>query len=370
MKEPIENSIKNVLENFEMPYQQGAWEQMSKRLDKTTLAEPVEAPFYKKWWFAASIGAILVSSATYFGIKANEPTNLAENGVSKETESTSASTVTDGIASTKSHTENKLDNSSTVTNPQLLTTYISENNKPINQGTTFDFTETIAHQPESNTTHSTSINKIDNYAATPTIVINSNNEKPTSVAIDCETVKNNRLFIDVDASLLYENGIPTLKFEAQGSDNPITWETAIASKSIEDNSIVVHPFNARNVTVIAKTIDENGCAISETKTVSFKDNYNLLAMDAFRPQGSIESNKIFMPFALTQREGTQFELMVIDPSNGGTVFRTNDATRGWDGTDMRTNQPVQSQTVWPWRVMLKNPLPGEPREYSGTITRL
>ena len=59
----IEQIIKESLENHELPYNEAAWESMSKRLDGTT-----PSPFYRKWWVAASIGTILVGSAFFFAL--------------------------------------------------------------------------------------------------------------------------------------------------------------------------------------------------------------------------------------------------------------------------------------------------------------
>ena len=63
----IEQLIKESLENHELPYNEAAWESMSKRLDGTT-----PSPFYRKWWVAASIGTVLVGSSLFFALKSNE----------------------------------------------------------------------------------------------------------------------------------------------------------------------------------------------------------------------------------------------------------------------------------------------------------
>ena len=60
----IERIFKEALDQHEVPYQSGAWEAMSKRLDGTT-----PTPFYRKWWFAATVGTVLVSSSTYFMLR-------------------------------------------------------------------------------------------------------------------------------------------------------------------------------------------------------------------------------------------------------------------------------------------------------------
>jgi hypothetical protein len=94
-----------------------------------------------------------------------------------------------------------------------------------------------------------------------------------------------------------------------------------------------------------------------------------MAPSGFRPNsGDIQTNT-FMPYALTQRN-VNFELVVLDPRTGAVVFSSSDATQGWDGIDKRTGEMVKENSVWAWKVVIKNPNVGEPVEYKGTITRM
>ena len=76
-----------------------------------------------------------------------------------------------------------------------------------------------------------------------------------------------------------------------------------------------------------------------------------------------------MPYALTERN-TDFSMLIIDPTNGVTLFETSDATNGWNGTNRTTGQLVDANKAFIWIVKLKNPLPGEKSEYKGTIVRM
>lgn len=96
MKESIENSIKNSLENYEMPYNADAWKAMSARLDAV---QPVAKPRFK-WYIAASAIAV-VSACGYFyytsgdaASKNEKGTEIAqENNTTTITENNSESTI-------------------------------------------------------------------------------------------------------------------------------------------------------------------------------------------------------------------------------------------------------------------------------------
>ena len=116
--------------------------------------------------------------------------------------------------------------------------------------------------------------------------------------------------------------------------------------------------------------DEMGCTVSEKQVVEIKEDYNLLAPTGFEPTSAIPEKVTFMPYALMKRTDLQFVLTVIDPRTGATVFSTKDATQGWTGVDIRTGEMVKENSVWIWKVNIKNPNAGEPAEYKGTITRM
>ena len=116
-------------------------------------------------------------------------------------------------------------------------------------------------------------------------------------------------------------------------------------------------------------MDKNGCAVSESKTITMKETYNLLAPTGFSPSNIDARLNRFMPYALLQRN-TPFELIIIDTKNGATLFQTNDENNAWDGIDRRTGELVPVGSIWAWKVVLKYPQIGENPEYSGTITRL
>ncbi len=422
MNKNIEDIIKEALENHDSGYISGAWEQMQARLDGTT-----PTPFYKKWWVAAAFGTVLVGSATYFML--NQSTHDDKPVVAQtKTEQTSATTtdrelsVSHTTATAHSGTAGRTaENSETPANTVIPDN--SASNPMIDQNGNYQHPNPVVFPPKKtgnqNTQNGNTPNQNGNTSKpeefkslslptalclNETLVIENPNENKTIVLIepsgrrveiapkksmnfvakrpgtitvqsgdhlDVITVNQNtdKIYVDVDPSLLFENGIPSLKFKAVGTKNSLTWESNIKGTETKNDAYVVHPYTERVVTVTVTSTNEFGCTVEEQQQVTINEPYNLLAPTGFFPQSSDERTNTFMPIALKERN-VSFELVIIDPKNGGTVFSSSDASMGWNGIDKRTNEMVNQGTVWPWKVVLRNPNVGEPKEYSGTITRM
>ena len=76
-----------------------------------------------------------------------------------------------------------------------------------------------------------------------------------------------------------------------------------------------------------------------------------------------------MPFALTIRN-VKFNMVILDPKNGGIMYQTNDSNQPWDGIDKRTGNLVPPNENCIWKVDIENPEPGENSHYKGVIVRL
>jgi hypothetical protein len=63
-------------------------------------------------------------------------------------------------------------------------------------------------------------------------------------------------------------------------------------------------------------------------------------------------------------------MVILDPTDGGVVFETSDASQPWDGIDRRDGKLINTQKVYIWKVTIKSPEAGEKSEYKGTITRI
>ena len=92
-----------------------------------------------------------------------------------------------------------------------------------------------------------------------------------------------------------------------------------------------------------------------------------MAPTGFNPSGGDSRTNQFIPLALTMRD-TPFEMVIMDPNNMTVLYKTSDASQGWNGIDSRTGQLVPTGSTWLWKVVMKKPLPGEPSEYKGLIT--
>jgi hypothetical protein len=410
MKDKLENNFKEALENFSLPYEPCAWSQVKSRLDAQN------TPLYKKSWFKIAalftvVGSILLSVLLIEKKPASPQANQPVPSINKEMQrEKSAENTSDSkeLASQTNLAETKTEDKKK--EPIIAVTYADPINN--NPPTWFDSkaykypeyfepisNETVAIQedfikiiskksiclneemnienpykyqlitvvyPDGKQEQLSPKSGVHFTATTPGSikVINKNTaEQLTVLAPD------NKLYIESDPTLIYEQGIPTVKFTVSGNDQAVTWTSTIKNYEAKNEQIIVHPFKEKQVKVHANSTDKNGCAVSESKTITMKETYNLLAPTGFSPSNIDVRLNRFMPFALLQRN-TPFELIIIDTKNGATLFQTNDENNAWDGIDRRTGELVPVGSIWAWKVVLKYPQIGENPEYSGIITRL
>ncbi|RYM33355.1 PKD domain-containing protein [Brumimicrobium glaciale] len=164
---------------------------------------------------------------------------------------------------------------------------------------------------------------------------------------------------------IYEKGMPVVIAEAFGDFVNYSWEF---NKETERSGAIVrhHFFDKGDYEVTLNVKDMNGCEASIAKTVRIRDKFNLMAVDAFKPNGSDVRNRTFMPYSLTERE-VSFQLTIVDPIDNGVVFTSSDAETTWDGTDQRTGKLSPSNKAFIWKVQIFNPAPNERPIYAGTV---
>lgn len=411
----IEQLIKESLDNHELPYNEAAWESLSKRLDGTT-----PSPFYRKWWVAASIGTVLVGSSLFFALKSNQAEKPEKHtpAVSQNTTAAGTNNTTENRSETNSSpqthtisTENQAPNNiqkivERANNPHIEPAHTPAGAKTEvpakNQGQptppqTPRMTENESGTPNylpalvgktkycvgddieiGNPNENTSVAVIQN---NKTVLTVKPGGKKIFVAANEGTIElvagNQRqtisvskpvsdLYISVDPTLLYEDGIPAIRFSASGSNAPIHWSAEKHASELDNGTFIVHPYKGREITVSAAAKDQNGCPVTETKTITISEDYNLNAPKGIDLNSSDSRASTFMPHALKERN-TPFELYIYDAKNGRIIFKTTDASNGWNGTDSNTGEVLQNGTVVLWKVVLGNPNPGEPRDYKGTI---
>lgn len=413
MKDQLENNFKEALENFSLPYEPGAWSQLNARLNATP------TPLYKKSWFKiTALFSVIGMAILGFYVNQKEVAEPKKNQLVRENDQqqveskghTTATNTTTAISNKKESTTNpQLSDSKTGVNPisiekiaalidQKPTWFDSKAYKfpeyfePINNEAVaiqegfisiitkkslclneeMDIENPYKYQlitvvyPNGSQEQLEPQSGVHFTATTPGIikVINKNTvEQLTVLAPD------NKLYIESDPTLIYEQGIPTVKFTVSGNDQAVSWWSNVKNSDTKNEQYVVHPFKEKQVKVQVNSADKNGCTVSETKMITMKESYNLLAPTGFSPTNIDARLNRFMPYALLQRN-TPFELIIIDTKNGATLFQTNDENNAWDGIDRRTGELVPAGSIWAWKVVLKYPQVGENPEYSGTITRL
>lgn len=411
----IDQIIKKSLENHELPYNEAAWESMSKRLDGTT-----PSPFYRKWWVAASIGTVLVGSALFFSLNSksesskapelNAPIASETNTKSQTNKPTENRLNSNNTPQTNTLNENQNRSNSTEkvegnikplgnqnevvevspsknTNPTVITPQRNDfgnHGNPSDQKTYLPvlITQTsvcIGDEIEIvNPNDGLSISVVQNnrtqvIKAGGKKVITANNEGIIEVVSGktTQTITVNKatdkLYISVDPTLLYEDGIPAIRFSVSGNNNPVHW--AVDGKSpyeTENGVLIVHPYKDKEISVSVTSKDQNGCSVVEAKMIRLSEDYNLNAQEAIDLNSSDSRVATFMPHALKERN-TPFELYIYDAKSGRVIYKTTDASAGWNGVDNNTGEVLKNGTVVLWKVLLGNPNPGEPREYKGTI---
>jgi hypothetical protein len=169
--------------------------------------------------------------------------------------------------------------------------------------------------------------------------------------------------------LNYLNGLPTLPINIKSNETTIAiyLNNKLVASNLKETEIYLFKKGENQITVSCN--NEFNCKASITKTVNTVEDYNLLAVNAFDPFSNDARKSTFMPFALTQRK-TAFNLIIIDPSDGGIVFESSDASNAWDGYDKRNGKMAAANKAYIWKVNIANPEHKENIEYKGTIVRL
>lgn len=168
----------------------------------------------------------------------------------------------------------------------------------------------------------------------------------------------------VDLSQKYLNGLPTIEVRSTSTAASYKWE--YENGTVEGIKAGLHFYDAGLHLVRLTVTNENGCSTTIEKPVNVTEDYNLMAMNAFYPTGSDRTTNTFMPYALMERDVT-FNMIIVDPNDGHTLYETSDASEGWDGIDMRTGAPVPLEKSYIWKVTIMNPEVGEDNVYAGTV---
>jgi hypothetical protein len=430
MKNNIEQSIKESLKDYEMPYDVRAWESMSKALDQRM---PVSGKSNWKWYLGGA--TILAIASIWFyqssisktddsknlSVTSNRVKSVHQDETSQKTslKTTNNQSTTKDVRSTnsnlKSYSKNATANSSDKTT-QLANTnnsFVSSEDKTSSSKLEKSSNEGNASNSEDNipsTKRGVVFPSIQDLCQGETVVIKndndldiflSNNGKVYPISankkfnFEAENTGNYFFGYAENGGIVYsksadfkvksspsaefmiddrdkfENGVPTIKLIVNSEEAATySWKIEGLKSELTGKEVKAHLYNKGNYTVtLTSTPRDGGCPSKISKNIQVDEDYNLLAVNSFWPQSNDPRNATFMPYALKER-ASDFTMLVIDPSNGATLFETNDATNGWTGINKGNGQLVDANKAFIWIVRLKNPLPGENSEYKGTIIRL
>jgi cytoskeletal protein RodZ len=367
MKDQFEAKIKELVEEFSYDYEPKAWESLSKKLPQANTG--------LSWLGKVAIAAILsigLIAIWYNFSPKNDRSNQADRIVKKKFQNTEQRNPSASQKAQKNTTPTKPN-----TNQNIST--LAPNNVT-NQSWT-QMTQEVVADPEWNLppvlfkqqelTFSDPNEQLNadtdlksQHDAQNLANDQNNHQAPGAVATPCKVPK---IILDADA-INYEEGTPRIHINAENTGADITWSANGTLMNQTNRGADLLAFQGQTYTITA-VAQLDGCQSTEKIKVTANDDYNLLAVNAFNPASRDERNATFMPYALTIRE-VRFELLIIDPDNGGLVFKTTDAQNPWTGIDQRNGQLVGAQKAFIWKVTLQQVLPNEKTTYSGTIVRI
>jgi hypothetical protein len=362
MKDQFETKIKSVVEEFSYDYDPKAWEALSKKLPQANTGF--------SWLGKIAIVGVLSIGLLSIWYNLNPKNERSNNTAQVVKNKTQNSEKTNQLSSQTIHKSN----TPTKTNANQNNPSVAPNNTA-NEGLT-PFTQEVIFNPD---LHLAPLALRQQHASMPIVSESFHDDggqipqvQEHLLPLDMPSVsstpcKGPKISIDADA-INYEDGTPRIHISAETMASDINWQVNGTVINRKNKSFDLLAFKGQTYTITAEGLLD-GCKTTEKIMVTANEDYNLLAVNAFNPQSRDERNATFMPYALTIRD-VRFELIVIDPDNGGIVFRTKDAQNAWDGTDQRNGQMVPAQKAYIWKVVLQDALPSEKTTYSGTIVRI
>ena len=425
MSQNIENIFKESLQQHEVPYDPKAWDALSSRLDALQ-PTVIKKPFNP--WAAIIITVGLVGTASLFYFTSNQKSTdekiVQSIDETKKSDSKNEDVTPSALDINVTSNDNApIVNTETKKETKEKTAVTNVASKNVNKSTSLNLdlpvkeadylsdkstdilppTQRYQAPPSAPVSSSlnTDIAKIDNTCQYMDRKINNTSDvrltieypSGTQVYIQPKTAKsiefseagkykvfnsvgkennfmvyeNKTVDFTIDTENAFKNGLPTTEVKLNNSSLSGEWSSSFGNQNYSGNKAEFHFFKKGNYAVSVTSTNEKGCASASAKTVTIDNDYKLLATSGFKPQDLDPRNNTFMPRALTERN-TAFTLMILDPKDGGLVYQTSDATAGWNGIDNRTGKPALHGSNYIWKVSLKNPLPGEPKDYRDIVT--
>ena len=177
--------------------------------------------------------------------------------------------------------------------------------------------------------------------------------------IEVLALPKNAINVEIDNDLIPTAYVSLVDDELGESVN---WEIAQLYKT--NTNSFKYSFKEKGAYALTCTLTgRNGCKHEIKQNIVIENDYNLLAPNAFSPNGDL-LNDYFIPKALLV--DTKPFTMSIYNKAGALMYQTNEATRPWDGlyTKDRTQAP---SGIYIWVVEQTNEF-GETEVYQGHVT--
>ena len=420
MKMNIDKSFKKSLEDHEMAYDSKAWDALSKKLDKTM---PTGGSGSNWKWYIGGAAVVAIAVTSYLFVNngethATSKTEVAQTEKIEESMNSEESTNERSSSNSSISTNNKDEKSDNTSNSATSKTEITQDNSTITQigqqnqvgdNSNLQKQSNPPKQPVSNAT--TTVNKvvvlpeIDNLCKGEKVKIENKNDvafyiidasgektvvkAKNSIQFEAKeegkhtisyfedgklekqssfTVLTGPSSIDMsyDNINIFDEGLPTISMQTGSTGSQFEWKFESIKTLAYGREVEAHFFKKGNYNVTLTVTGSNGCKASETMNVHYPEDYNLMATMSFNPNSSKDVNRTFLPEALRLRN-TPFRMIIIDPSNGATIFETSDIGNPWTGIDSRNGQLVEYNKSYAWKVILSQPVDGERSEYAGPV---
>ena len=413
----IEELFKQALEGHELPYDASAWKGLTNKLDKNI---PAQSPV-KVWrWVLGSLVLISITSLLLWN-NSKETSNTKKNEIGENTSQKGKPTKIEKSTNKQDiiiQKDKKQAVAITQENvfeiPTINSDFHENENLHVDEIQKEEIVSTDEQEnPVAKNENDVTINSslvypslafncigdqkvLSNKNATDLVLVTPSNQQliipaksETSVTIEEKgyyrigKMSSEGIFIEHTNQLVnespsldfsiedlnYLNGLPTLPINIKSNETTIAiyLNNKLVASNLKETEIYLFKKGANQVSISCS--NEFNCKASITKTVNTVEDYNLLAVNAFDPFSNDARKSTFMPFALTQRK-TAFNLIIIDPSDGGIVFESSDASNAWDGYDKRNGKMAAANKAFIWKVNIANPEHKENIEYKGTIVRL
>ncbi|HRD52718.1 MAG TPA: PKD domain-containing protein [Flavobacteriales bacterium] len=164
----------------------------------------------------------------------------------------------------------------------------------------------------------------------------------------------------------YLDRVPSVHFENKSlKGSTYHWDFGDGNSS--KLQVPTHVYKKKGDYTVSLTVTNAiGCTDRTERMVRIKEDYNLLAAPAFSPNGDgVEES--FIPDALKSLD-RRFRMTIVDPATGALVYETNDVKRPWNGRLNGVGNPCPTGD-YVWMVEMKDgaALGGT---YTGTVSLL